>query len=251
MGASLAESTVALNERSSGLPVKGYPPIASRLSAVKDGWSAAESVVRLGYSPGDDLPRFDLPPPLASAVVPVPSRDWMQPGRRLSEAARRLSQIARESGGYQNLRYWAVPDGFAAATAIERINDDGSSVQNDRWDLTVIPPRIFSLSSYLNALFSATRGRYRMIVFVVSPHPFGQRPIPLKFQPSIDWLWTGLSDLPPSVGGATVTESFQCTALVYEFEQRDTYAEALLKSPSAIDGRKHLEMAKLWQALDR
>lgn len=253
LGASLNDATVALREPTQQSSRDRYfPTIEARLWAVGAGWNTAEAVAMHGYSVEDVLPRFDLPPPISSALVPVPIRQWVPRGpRNLGDASERLAAIAKDSGGYVALRYWAVRDGFAAATPIEKINDDGSPHSSDRWSLTLSPPRIFSLSSYLKALFSATKGRYRMIVFVVSPHPFAQRAVPVKFQPSIDWLWSGLTHLPPSLASTPLDDSFRCTVLIYEFEQVDTYTEPFLRAPSALDGRRHLQMAGLWSALNQ
>src|SRR5262249_20611662 len=123
---------------------------------------------------------------------------------------------AMKTGGYNAPRYWAVRDGFAVATGIEQITDDGSPDKTNRWSTTVNPPHIFSLRSYLSALFSAHKGLYRLIVFVVSPHLFAPRATPLRFQPSIDWLWTGLLSLPKSLAARPLDDDVTCTALVYE-----------------------------------
>jgi hypothetical protein len=225
-----------------------YPAADARRKSATDGWVAAEGFRHLGFHIEEDLPRFEMPPPHASAVAELPR--MRRPLPDLGSVATAVSDAAA-AAGYTAIHYWAVRDGFAAATAIEQINDDGTPKQGNRWSPGVAAPRLFSLRSYLRALFTAPRGRYRLIVFVVSPHAFSQRETTLRFRPSIDWLWSGLSGLPPSIASAPLTGAHVCTALVYEFEQADPYTEPVLKSPSALDGRTHLQMAGLWQALGR
>ena len=59
------------------------------------------------------------------------------------------------------------------ASRIEQITPDGAPAA-DRWSLEVAPIGEHTLQGYFKALFYARPGRYRVIVFVVTNHPFSQ-----------------------------------------------------------------------------
>ena len=95
-----------------------------------------------------------------------------------SRANLHLADVANElerafnSAGYVERSYYAVPQGFAIAARLEMINPDGSPVaEANRWSASIAPPKVFSLSSYLQALLGATPGEYRVVVFIVTAVP--------------------------------------------------------------------------------
>ena len=246
LGASVRDAQAAISQRGAAKPSDIFPSAADRLQAIGEGWRAAGVVANLGFGAEDGLPRFDLPPPHASATLSLQMKSLAAQANQLGDLATAIG-AASQQAGYSQLRYWAVPDGFAMATRLEQITENGAPKTPDRWSLTLTPPRIFSLKSYLEALFAADRGFYRLIVFIVSPHAFAQTNTTLKFKTSIDWLWSGLNRLPPSIASMPLTAEYVCTGLIYEFEQKDPYTDPALRT--SIDGKAHLQMARLWQAL--
>ncbi|MCK4785602.1 MAG: hypothetical protein KAV87_17745 [Desulfobacteraceae bacterium] len=199
------------------------------------------------------IPKFPWPPPRASATAEIPARFFSsQPSDvlRLRDVKRAL-QDALESCGYFEKSYYSVPDGFAMATRLEQINRDGTSKEPpDRWAVEVQRPREFSLKAYLVALFTATPGYYRIIVFIVTSTPFYQTRRMVSRQEAMDWLGSGLNELPDSIGELEYSEKYTCTALIYEFEQPNPGEPGELKIPSNLQGRTHLVKANLWQALE-
>ena len=198
------------------------------------------------------IPEFLWPPPTWSASAEIPAEFFgSQSGEllRLRHVERRL-HAALEACEYFEKSYYSVPGGFAMVTRLEQINRDGTSKEPpDRWAVEVQPLRKFSLKAYLVALFTANPGRYRIIVFIVTPHPFSQTDVKVSRDEAMAWLGSGLNRLPDEIGRLEYTEKHECTALIYEFEQANPDEPAELKDPSDLQGRTHLERAKLWEAL--
>jgi hypothetical protein len=201
---------------------------------------------------GARIPEFLWPPPTWSASAEIPTEFFgSQPGEvlRLCHVERRL-HAALEACEYFEMSYYSVPGGFAMVTRLEQINRDGTSKEPpDRWAVEVQPLRKFSLKAYLIALFTANPGRYRIIVFIVSPHPFSQADVEVSRDEAIAWLGSGLDRLPDEIGQLEYTERHKCTALIYEFDQSNPDEPVEFKEPSDLQGRTHLVKAKLWEAL--
>jgi hypothetical protein len=169
----------------------------------------------------------------------------------LYDVERRIN-VALEACGYFQKTYYAVPGGFAIVTQLEQIFPDGTPKDiPDRWAPEVPPLRRFSLSEYLRALFKANVGQYRIIVFIITPYPFIQADVTVNPDEARDWLHGGLNILPRSIGNREYSENYICTALIYEFEQAEPGKEAVIRIPSRLTGKDHLEKARLWIALGR
>ncbi|GIV59936.1 MAG: hypothetical protein KatS3mg043_1025 [Rhodothermaceae bacterium] len=143
-----------------------------------------------------------------------------------------------------------MPDGFALVARLEQIFPDGTPKDPpDRWSTRVRPMTRFSLTEYFRALFTATPGHYRIVVFIVSPHPFTQENVAVSLAEGQAWLSGGLNALPPALGARPLTPTHRCTALIYAFEQPAGDAAPVFQDPSPLTGRTHLEKARLWNAL--
>jgi len=199
------------------------------------------------------IPEFQWPPPRASATAEIPRRFFSSETDELLKLSdvKGALQAAFESCGYFEKSYYAVPWGFAMVTRLEQINRDGTSKEPpDRWAVEVQPLRKFSLKEYLTALFFANPGYYRIIVFIVSPHPFSQTDVKVSNIEAMAWHSAGLNELPDGIGALEYSEKYKCTALIYEFEQPNPGEPGKLKDPSNLQGRTHLEKANLWQVLE-
>jgi len=198
-------------------------------------------------------PRFPWPPPKASAMEAIPrERLVSRSGRtRLSDVDRRLT-AALEANGYYESSYYAVPDGFALVTKMEQIRADGAPESDPaRWSLEA--PRLsgFSLSSYLQALFAARPGHYRVIAFIVTPQAFRQSETRPTADEAAAWLGGGLDRLPAPLGALEFRSGYACTALIYEFVRPTESDEPKFQVPGALPGRVHLQKSGLWKALQR
>lgn len=205
--------------------------------------AVGEPAPPLPHQPGP--PDFPWPPPTPSALQPLPSPLGQLGFLTLGQVADWLTQTL-DQRSYFDRSYHAVPNGFALVTRLERIKDDGTPFAGtDRWptDLTV---EGFSLARYLQALFAAPEGRYRVLVFVVTPElvtPSGERPTERYM---LGLLSGGADRLPASVRDAPLTPDHTCVALIYEFERRGLQGQPALLVPGHLTGRDHLVAAGLW-----
>jgi len=201
-------------------------------------------------APSPEDRRFPWPPFRASAFAIVP-RALLVPGTadpKLSDIAAALEEGFKRAGYREFTYHNGVPDGFAVALRIEKINSDGTPMTNtERWKLEVERLQIFTLHDYLRALFGrAAIGRYRVITFVVTPHPFQQQDILANWEQTRAWLGAGWMELPGEVKHRAFSVDYYCAALIYEFEK--TARRVKLADPSGLQGDAHLEKSGLLPA---
>lgn len=193
--------------------------------------------------------KFPWPPPEASAFADIPPKFLLRSNSQtfFKDIASRLRE-AFEKAGYGEKSWYQIPNGFALVSRMEQIYPDGRPKEEEvRWTPNVSNPPIFSLESYIKALFTAPKGRYRVIVFFVTDRMFSQSEKMVSPEEAMAWLKRGFMEFPPEIGHYPYTKDHYCKALIYEFEQKDH--NAILKNPSDLQGKEHLEKAKLWSAL--
>jgi len=221
---------------------------------MKSGKVVPVEVIAGGKPASYPIQAFPWPPPKASTFVVVPRTLLERPNypvRTIGDIDRRLSQ-ALNQGGYSEISYFVVSGGFAMVTRLEQIMDDGKPMQGDaRWATEPAPLREFSLAKYIAALFSTKPGRFRIIVFVVTPVSFSQAQTTVDRAEAMEWLTAGNIKLPPEIAKQMYTEQVSCTALVYEFEKLKADKSAAQSLPSKITAQQHLVGAALWAALER
>jgi len=182
-------------------------------------------------------PQFPWPPPSASAREVLPRTLFH--GSHLVDIDRTLSN-ALHKNGYAETSYYAVPSGFALVTRLEQIDIDGRSKSPPgRWSVDALARMSsFSLKGYINALFIADPGRYRVIVFVVTDVPFRESDTQISKEEALGWLRDGWNVLPSIIGERPFTADVNCTALIYEFEKKGNSTRILL--PSGLGAHAHL-----------
>ncbi len=198
-------------------------------------------------------PEFPWPPPQASAFVDITNKfaglcqnESAILGDLDSTLCAALGQCE-----YVEKSYFAVPGGFALVTRLEQINPDGSPKDlPDRWSIQPPTLRVFSLSEYLKALFTANSGYYRIIVFIVTPHAFSQSDQQVSSDEAEDWLVAGLNKLPEPIANLPLTEQYSTTALIYEFKSLASQ-EATINLQSRLTGRIHLQKSGILPLLER
>lgn len=146
--------------------------------------------------------------------------------------------------GYE-YSYFSVERGFALVSRMERITDAGAPYPDPklRFDASVKHLTVFSIQDYLKALFLAPPGYFRLIVFIVSPVPFSATGKPVSADEANAWLQQGANMLPPAVGRLNYSKDYACTALIYEFEKRDTNAHPTERQPGRLSAQTHLVMS--------
>jgi len=238
------ETTSPASTTESPAEPSATPSLESLPKQSQSDWPADER----GVEDQEATPQFPWPPPRASAFDTIPREllvgNVAHP--TLSTVAQAI-ESAFQQAGYGERSYYGVPSGFAMASQIEQINVDGSPKEPvDRWSLEIPPLRKFSLSSYLNALFSARAGYYRVIVFIVTSKAFPQSPESVTAETSRQWVSSGLNKLPEEIGNQGYSAAHSCTALIYEFKQTGKHADLL--DPSQIPAKTHLDKAGLMAA---
>jgi hypothetical protein len=189
------------------------------------------------------IPELEFPPPKASSRY-VMDRKFFSTCRNLSKVDTILCN-ALQANGYTEKSYFAVPDGFAIVTRIEKMNEDGTSRQTpDRWDLTVTMDNI-SFKNYLKALFFENVGHYRIIVFIITDKSFNTSDKRISMEEAEGWLSTGNLTLPDIIGKKKYTEGYNIISLIYEFIKAESSSEAILSDPSGLTGMAHLNKSNI------
>ena len=189
------------------------------------------------------------PPPQCSTLQRLNSRYFAQ-ARTLGDVDDILYN-ALSSATYDDLRYYAAPNGFVLITRVEQINNDGVALPGkERWSPDVPDGVGTSLVSYLKALFIPAVGHFRVIAFAVTNQPITTyRPAPQESEARV-WLQQGADELDPHVGALPYGPGYHCTALIYEFEQ-----SAELKGPldvsGALDATTHLTKSRIMAGLPK
>ena len=202
---------------------------------------AAEAAPKPAAPPA---PQFPWPPPEASSLMVLP-RSLFASSTKLSEIDSSLSTVL-EKRGYVEKSYYSVPGGFALVTRLEQFNKDGTSKQDpDRWATTFIAPRVFSLESYLSALFLSVPGHYRTFIFTVTDVPFKETGTHVTQRETLAWISKGDNVLPSQIGDQPVSSDVECTCLIYEFEQTETQHLATMMLPG-LPAEMHLAKAGIF-----
>jgi ribose transport system substrate-binding protein len=197
------------------------------------------------------LPTFF--PPKATATVEVPLH-LIKEGISLGELAERLGRVM-DSVGYVEKSFYSLDavdnKGCAIVTHIEQIKADGTPVAEGRWSFELPNYAIFSVQTFLAALFTAQPGYYRLIALVVSEKPLVEKPNPLS--PSqAEELIHGPKSPPPSLRTIPVTSAYRCIAYIYEFERPTrSHDPAFMKDSPDVTAQTHLASTGLWAALQK
>jgi hypothetical protein len=229
---------------SAAIPLPTPPPTGADIAPPPPPTSATPSI-----------PSFPWPPPRYSSSTVVPDRLIHKPGtdESLYDVAQRLENGFRRAG-YGQLSYYAVPQGFAMATRLEQIANDGTPLPvPQRWSRDIAPPASFSLMTYLRALFGANPGHFRVIVLVVTSESVAPDTTKVPITREIAELWPteGATRLPATYKAIRyVDDIYSCSALIYEFEQGSPDDAPLLRNPG-LDAQIQLDKADILKGLDQ
>jgi hypothetical protein len=195
-----------------------------------------------------DLP-WPLPLPSSSTEIPRDLIATPEAGNRLGVAADRLTR-ALLAAGYKDLRFYDIPEGFAVATPLELIDDQGLAMPHPdpaiRFSATY-PSEGFFTMRFWSDLLSGKVGRFRLFVFVVIDHPFGYAIDVTDAQV----LWKHPSaELPLNRSDLAYTANDHWYALVYEVTHpKGTDRVTLVEHPS--DPMTHLTKAGILASLQK
>jgi hypothetical protein len=200
-----------------------------------------------------EIPQFPWPPPTPSAFARIPRSLLVKEKSQttVGNVADRLENAFNQAG-YGEKTWYSVPGpgGFALASRLEQFNPDGTSMDEpDRWSAQIKAPEIFGLKDVVRALFTPQKGRYRVIVFIVTNQPFSASDEAVTPKQAMKWYQGGAFNLPDAIRKVDYTPRHFCEALIYEFDQLSRDNQAVFKAPSELQGETQLRKAKIWSAL--
>ena len=195
------------------------------------------------------LPEFPWPPPPFSTRLKL-NRALLVTGQTAptnGSVATRMEQ-ALAANGYTLLSYYAVPDGFAIVTQIERIDARAAPAVEQRWSTEVPPVIPFNLDAYIKALLGKNGDSFRVIAFAFTPTPFTASGKAIAPSEAMAWVEKGATALPAGLAAQAYDKDTVCTALVYEF--RISSLGAAAKRPGVFSAERHLRAAGILKALE-
>jgi hypothetical protein len=179
---------------------------------------------------------FPVPYPVPSALYVLNSASILN-ARYFSEVDAVL-KAGLDKCNYDERSYYYIPHGFALVTQMEQINSGGTSLDPpDRWN-SKIANDINNPWDYIKALFTTTKGYYRVLVFLFTDINLSSNNDLATESDARKWLNNGFSDLPIELKNKTFTNNYRCTLLVYHYEKLPG-SEAKMLIPSDLSGRKH------------
>lgn len=182
-----------------------------------------------------DVPFLPWPPPRPTHLVDITK--FLGKDRRMSEVSARLSGHI-QSRGYDNLRYFSVPGGFAITTLVERFGDDGKS-SKPRW-VRGKTLRGNSFSDYVRALISGEEGQFRMFALVATSSDMAVSHLYAN-QSDVDrWEALGRPALSRELGAQRLAPGARLWLMVYEFHpSADSKTRLVPTSASSVTSASH------------
>lgn len=183
-----------------------------------------------------DVPFLPWPAPRPNHIKDVTRAVGLAPN--FSGVAGRIS--ARLQGeGYDNLRYFSLPGGFAVSTLVERYGDDGRFTE-PRWTKSKVARKTGFLE-YLRQLLYGESGNFRLFVFAVTDADMSVAPFSAT-QSDVDrWQAVGRPSLSSELGAQRVSKATKVWLMVYEFHpSADSKVRLLAAEDSATPLAKHL-----------
>ncbi|NSL86880.1 hypothetical protein ECE50_008565 [Chitinophaga sp. Mgbs1] len=209
-------------------------------------FAAAESSYKNRASAGEystayslSVPSFNWPPPPPSTQDVAGSQLFMN-CTTLGSVNSKL-QKSLNSLGYSENSYYSIPGGYALITRLERIREDSPEPYGlpDRWDIN-IKSNIRTIRDYLASLFTAKKGRFRVIVFAVTDTPVTSGGRSISRDEAMIWLRNGATTLPEEIAAKKFTAAHACSVLIYEFEKKENETPVFISS-SPFPGQLHLK----------
>ena len=192
------------------------------------------------------LPRFPWPPPSPSASVSFSTSLLRSHSYSLYDLQMQIISALRSAGYLENTFYY-VPYGFALVTRLEQIDEQRAPLDSpNRWNVGIITGMTeWSLSEYSKVLFLAPKGRYRTIVFLVSPQSFAPTTILISRDEAMRWFAAGAPSLPKLYNAVPLSDDYTVVAYIYEFYSEGREQKVQFVQSSAILGEQQLTLAHL------
>ncbi len=197
-----------------------------------------------------DFASFPYPVKSASDSYRFDGRLFLQ-ARSLGEINQQLSQ-ALNAEGYYGKRYFALPEGFALVTQLERVYPDGKPLPTlERWGQSVRHQAQFSLREYMMSLVFAEQGYYRTFAFVVMPRSIAENPLlGLGRLDPKPWQQVEGEKLPEKIAQLSLDDGYVVMLYLFAFDVPGGAENAILMTLPAGEQNgslveKHLRQANL------
>ena len=206
------------------------------------------------YTSHDLLPPFPWPVPTASDYYIVPTDLLIRSEferTTLYDISQKL-EAAFDKAGYHSIRYFSVPNGFSIVSRLEQIDSEGNSINDiQRWSLSPEICEAFDIACFLEKLFQADPGFFRVIVFVVTDHKIDEsRELIVTPDTAYAWLQRGSLYLPRyEFSEIEFNQGYRCTVLIYELERPDRTATPSIALPGRLQAKTHLNRSQILSAL--
>lgn len=184
-------------------------------------------------------------PPLATCDTSFPLTAFTKADTQntLADTADLLTSLLF-AAGYEQLRYFPLPDGYVVITRMERFDSSGKSSVKHRYAVTKgTAPRATFLAKLWGKVtrVDPDLARYRVFVFVARKHEHGYRQLPLTKTMARRWWMIGRNKLGKRLPGGEVTREYTLEVLVYEFEEHpDRKGPVQLTSTATMGASEHL-----------
>ncbi|MEM6264045.1 MAG: hypothetical protein AAGI38_16140, partial [Bacteroidota bacterium] len=192
---------------------------------------------------------FPFPPPKASATLPeIPIT--LKTGGNFGQVEAQLKR-SFQSCGYEELKYYAIPNGFAVVTGIEQIEPTGKPLPlPDRWSNKTKFTFEKSLAGIFEALFTSKEGFFRIIVFAFTSSDISTTRERISKKDALAWFESGWFSLPGKLKKTKFSNDHTLTAFIYEFKVDENENKPALSLPSNVPAKSHLVAAGIWRSLN-
>jgi hypothetical protein len=156
------------------------------------------------------------PPPRATS-------SYLFPQRTLSDfgtvgAFNDALQTKLRAAGFYDFSYFVAPGGFALATPIERIDEEGHPASgSSRWKGGNIPVGPTSFSDWVKKVLYDEEGYFRVLVFFVTTDSSQSADKGATFEEASNWAAHGCRGLPAKIRTTKISSDQVFYALAYVF----------------------------------
>lgn len=158
---------------------------------------------------------------------------------------------ALSKNGYSSLRYYSIPSGYVISSGLERVDKNGYSVPDNRWNLERI--HVDLTKDFFDRIYTilATQNpsHFRLFLLTVTDTLLQFSGDSLTYN-EFDSL-IGAPELPVELGAKAVTASTTCSILVYNFTIQKKDRQPILVKPGRITAQEHLNRAGILTFLTR
>jgi hypothetical protein len=157
-------------------------------------------------------------------------------------------RVAAAKGGYSDPSLYAIPGGFAATLAPERVSNGPAASASSRWIYGKIPATLSNPIDYVSKLLLGSRDRYRWFVFYATTTDFQNSGKELSFDEVRKWASSGHRVLPSQFYTVQST-AYSFGVLIYEFSGQDGTDRIVARATFSAPAQQQLIAAGLYRPL--